>query len=779
MAVFLFPGQGSQRRGMGGSLFEKFRELTTQADKILGYSVEELCLTDPLQVLNETKYTQPALFVVNALSYLRRLKETGTVPNFVAGHSVGEFNALFAAGVFDFETGLRLVQKRAELMSSVTNGAMAAIRGASVTDVERILAENGLFGVDIAAENAPFQVVVAGLKTDLDAAKECFTTAGVEFIPLKVSGPFHSRYMSQVANEYREYLKGYSFCEPRIPVIANVRARPYRLEDCRDNLTQQFTQPVQWVATIRFLLHVGNQEFDEIGPGLVLTNLGKSIRTETGTGERNPSALTNRPSPLRRTAGGEVPVAAHRGTRAWETPPTATKTMTRITATSLGSREFRDDYNLKYAYVTGSMYRGIASEQLVIRAGQAGMLGFFGTGGLSLARIEAAIRTIQGALGDHQAYGMNLLHQPDAPELEDELVDLYLRYGVRCIEASAYINLSKALVRFRAKGLKLGTDGAIEIANRVLAKVSHPEVAKWFLSPAPPRMVSKLLAEQGITDLEAELLEQVPMADDVCVEADSGGHTDQGVMSVLLPTMLRLRDEMMDKHRYPRRVRIGAAGGIGTPEAAAAAFLCGADFILTGSINQCTVESGTSDAVKDLLQGAGIQDTDHVPAADMFEMGSKVQVLKKGLFFPARARKLYELYQRYVSLDELDEEIRRVLEEKYFRQSFQGVEEDLRVNGFLNGRERDDKRRRMARVFKWYLRQSTSWALSGEPGRKIDYQIHTGPAMGAFNQWVKGTPAENWRARHVDEIGLKIMNETAQYLSDRWSNRVGSGPAKE
>ncbi|MCP4387125.1 MAG: malonyl CoA-ACP transacylase, partial [Gammaproteobacteria bacterium] len=163
------------------------------------------------------------------------------------------------------------------------------------------------------------------------------------------------------------------------------------------------------------------------------------------------------------------------------------------------------------------------------------------------------------------------------------------------------------------------------------------------------------------------------MATALCVEADSGGHTDQGIMVVVLPAIIRLRDELVKQHGYARNVWVGAAGGIGTPEAAATAFMLGADFILTGSINQCTVESGTSDAVKDILQGLNVQDTDYAPAADMFELGAKVQVVRKGVFFPARANKLYDLYRYHNCLEELDQKTTRQIQEKHFRRSFEHI----------------------------------------------------------------------------------------------------------
>src|SRR4051812_36667715 len=128
--AYVFPGQGSQRKGMGENLFDEFPELTKKADKILGYSIKELCLNDSDSKLNQTQYTQPALYVVNALSYQKKIKDEGKQPDYLAGHSLGEYNALQAAGIFSFEDGLKLVKKRGELMSQAKNGGMAAILNA-------------------------------------------------------------------------------------------------------------------------------------------------------------------------------------------------------------------------------------------------------------------------------------------------------------------------------------------------------------------------------------------------------------------------------------------------------------------------------------------------------------------------------------------------------------------------------------------------------------------------------------------------------------------------
>jgi trans-AT polyketide synthase/acyltransferase/oxidoreductase domain-containing protein len=446
-----------------------------------------------------------------------------------------------------------------------------------------------------------------------------------------------------------------------------------------------------------------------------------------------------------------------------------------ITPESLGSPAFRRDYGVRYAYLGGAMYKGIASAQLVIALGKAGMLGYFGTGGLELAQIEAALHDIQAALPNGQPYGMNLLSNPERPELEERTVDLFLQRGVRNIEAAAYLGMTPALVSWRVKGLKRGMDGRVERPRRILAKVSRPEVATAFLEPPPAAILGGLVAAGKITAAEAELAGTLPMADDICVEADSGGHTDQGVAYTLMPLMLGLRDELTAKFGYGRLVRVGAAGGIGTPHAAAAAFVIGADFILTGSINQCTVEAGTSAAVKDLLQELDVHDTEYAPAGDMFELGARVQVAKRGLFFAARANRLYELYQRHRCLEEIDGPTRKQIEERYFKRTFEQVWEETRAHylemrpGKLAHIERNPKRK-MAAVFRWYFAHTTRLALSGSEDQKVDYQIHCGPALGAFNRWVKGTELQSWRRRHVADIGGKIMTGAAALLNARFDS---------
>jgi trans-AT polyketide synthase/acyltransferase/oxidoreductase domain-containing protein len=439
----------------------------------------------------------------------------------------------------------------------------------------------------------------------------------------------------------------------------------------------------------------------------------------------------------------------------------------------LGHSGFRAEYGVKFAYTAGAMYKAIASEALVVALAKAGLIGFFGTGGLTLERIEAAITSIKSQLTGNEPFGMNLLHTLGETDLEEQTVDLFLSHGVRFVEASAYTEVTPSVVRYRLCGLTRGPGETIITPHLVLAKVSRPEVARAFMSPAPEGMVKELVAQGLLTPQEAALGRHLPVAGDICVEADSGGHTDQGVAYALLPAMLHLRDQMMSRYPYQKRIRVGAAGGIGVPEAAAAAFIMGADFITTGSINQCTVEAGTSESVKDLLQDIDVQDTAYAPAGDMFETGAKVQVLKKGVFFPGRANKLYELYMRHNSLLEIDSQTRKQIEERYFKRSFEDVWFETR-NYYTRKNAAFEKvepspKQKMALIFKWYFIHTTRLAMRGVEEDKVNYQVHCGPALGAFNQWVKGTGLESWRNRYVSDIGERIMNGAAIVLRKRYA----------
>jgi trans-AT polyketide synthase/acyltransferase/oxidoreductase domain-containing protein len=265
---------------MGADLFDRFGDWTREADAILGYSIRELCLDDPRSELGQTAFTQPALFVVNAMTYRARAEDGGAAPAFVAGHSLGEFNALQAAGVFDFSAGLTLVRRRGQLMGEVRGGGMAAVIGLEPARIEAVLASSEAGRrLDVANFNSFDQTVIAGPKDDLAAVKADFEAAGIRaYIPLNVSAPFHSRYMRDVAAAYASVLEGVDFRAPSIPVIANFSARPYDAEAVRVTLGNQIAHSVRWLDSTLYMLDHGVIEFQEVGPGTVLAKLAAQIR---------------------------------------------------------------------------------------------------------------------------------------------------------------------------------------------------------------------------------------------------------------------------------------------------------------------------------------------------------------------------------------------------------------------------------------------------------------------------------------------------------------------
>lgn len=279
MITYLFPGQGAQKTGMGLDIFDRFPKHVKTADKILGYSIKDLCLNASEEKLSQTNYAQPALFVVNALNYIAEIERIGDEPDFLAGHSLGEYNALFAAKAFDFEIGLQLVKKRGELMAQAQNGGMAAVIGLSPERIELILKDNNINTIDIANFNTPEQLVISGKKESIENSKNIFEESGAKmYIVLKVGGAFHSRYMQEAADEFRNFLSGFTFSPLRIPVIANVSALPYKNGEILENLANQIRKPVKWMDSIIYLYNQENMIFKELGDSNILTNMLKKIR---------------------------------------------------------------------------------------------------------------------------------------------------------------------------------------------------------------------------------------------------------------------------------------------------------------------------------------------------------------------------------------------------------------------------------------------------------------------------------------------------------------------
>ncbi len=433
---------------------------------------------------------------------------------------------------------------------------------------------------------------------------------------------------------------------------------------------------------------------------------------------------------------------------------------------TLGSAAFRAEHRLKYAYVSGAMANGIGSAEIVEAMAGAGMLGIFGAAGLPLIRVEAAIDRLQNSLGAARSFGFNLIHSPNDPALEAAVVELYLRRGVRLVEASAYLDLTLPVVRFRVRGIYRDESGRVVAPNKVIAKVSRVEVASKFLAPPPERFLRELLALGEITAEQATMAAEIPMAGDLTAEADSGGHTDNQPAIILTPTMVALRDRLQKQYGFDQPPRIGAAGGISTPWSAAGAFAMGADYVVAGSASQSCVESGTSDTVRKMLAQAQQADIAMAPAADMFEMGVKVQVLKRGTMFAMRAAKLYEYYRAYDSIEAIPPAERLTLEKTYFKAPLDTIWDQTRT--YFRDRDPEqveragrDPKHLMALVFRWYLGKASHWANAGDPTRAVDYQVWCGPAMAAFNEWVRGTFLEQPEARRVALVARNILYQAS------------------
>jgi PfaD family protein len=271
------------------------------------------------------------------------------------------------------------------------------------------------------------------------------------------------------------------------------------------------------------------------------------------------------------------------------------------------------------------------------------------------------------------------------------------------------------------------------------------------------------------------------MAGDLTAEADSGGHTDFRPALSLWPAIVAAAAEATEKYGYAQPLRVGAAGGIGTPWALAAARLAGAAYFVTGSINQGCVESGLSAAGRELLAKAGQADVTPGPAADMFELGAKVQVLKFGTLYAMRAQKLADAYRQYASIDEIPAADREIFETQIFKQPLAEIWKQTR-DFFLDrdpaqvSKAEAEPKYKMALVFRWYLGQASRWARGGTEDRRTDWQIFCGPAQGAFNEWAKGSPFEKPENRKVVDLAMNLLYGAAVLLRRDLAVSIGALP---
>ena len=434
----------------------------------------------------------------------------------------------------------------------------------------------------------------------------------------------------------------------------------------------------------------------------------------------------------------------------------------------LGSDRFSRTHGCRFNYVVGEMARGIATPAMVIAAVNAGCVGFYGSAGLSPEEIETGLQTIKSNLSpEDTSWGANLIHTPQQPTYETRVVDLFLEQKVQRLSASAYMKLSPEIVRYCAAGLSRRANGEIDRQTHIFAKVSRAEVAEQFMHPAPEPVLQDLVARGQISAEQADLARLVPVADDITAEADSGGHTDNRSIGPLYASIRAARKRVCDAHNWPLdKIRIGLAGGIATPHSVAAAFNMGAAYVLTGSINQSALESGLSEPARQLLAMAGPADVAMAPAADMFEQGVEVQVLKRGTLFAMRGKKLYKLYregQSYETLSAQDQTwLEGVLGEPFDQAWAETREYIARVNPREAERADLDGNKRLALVARRYLFMGAQWAREGDLSRRSDYQIWCGPAQGAFNEWAAGSVLEPIENRSVRQIAWNLLEGATQ-----------------
>ena len=284
--AFIFPGQGSQYVGMGKDLYDNYKSAKSvfeTADSVLNKSISTICFEGAQEDLKQTVNTQPAIVTMSIAAMEALKSQIDIKPDFVAGHSLGEYCAMYTAGVMSLENTLKAIQKRADLMGAIKGGSMAAVLNASDEQLKAGLAEGSKVGyVDVANYNSPMQVVITGDENAVKAASDYMLANGVRrVVPLDVSGAFHSKFMENAGLEFASFVSNIELNDASIPVITNVDAEPTTNSgDFREKMPRQISSSVYWTQTIQKMISEGVEIFIEIGPGKVLAGLNKKIAPE-------------------------------------------------------------------------------------------------------------------------------------------------------------------------------------------------------------------------------------------------------------------------------------------------------------------------------------------------------------------------------------------------------------------------------------------------------------------------------------------------------------------
>ncbi|TDC20150.1 acyltransferase domain-containing protein [Streptomyces sp. 8K308] len=763
--VVVFSGQGGQTHGMGADLHRRFplaRAVFEEAADATGLDLARICFEDDPR-LHLTEYTQPCLLTVEIAFHRVLTVEFGFAPRRFGGHSLGEYTALVAAGALPFAEAVRLVRRRGALMQQAVpegRGAMAALVMDDILDSEApgIVADAG---VEVANYNSPIQIVVSGAADRVEGLRDRLGAAlpDLTFIPLRVSIPSHCSLMRPARDRFAEHLAAaarHLTPERAAAVASNVTGGLHEPHLLTTRLADQLAQPVRWLDNMRTLAAGGPARIVELGPRPALAKFFGliGVLATAVTNVTEVQATFGRPRPVPTTASTPIPATA----------PTVAPSAT--PGERLGSAAFRAAHGTRLAYAVGGTAEAAAGPALVSRAAGAGVLGYLDTARLDLGRATAEIERLGATLPAGAPWGVNVPHTPETPGRTEALLAATLRLGVPRIEVAGFTTPTRALVRQRLSGLHPGPDGRPRPARLLMARVGGVEAARAFLAPPPPGIVTWLRERGLITRAEAELAPGLPMADDLCAEDDRGGG-----LWALLPTLRRMRARAAGELPAAAGVRLGAAGGLGAPEAVAAAFALGADFVVTGSVNHCTAEADTSELVKDMLAAAGPGDFATAPDATLFEAGARQRVLRRGVFHPARAHRLHDLHLHHDDLSELAPADRERLERQLFRKDLDEVWHEVaadpdRWGSAVLARAEGSPRLRMALVFRWYLADSALRARRGDPAERLNFRVPCGPALGAFNETVRDTALADWRARHADGVARLLMDGAAGALRD-------------
>lgn len=723
MIAFLFPGQGAQFVGMGKELFNKFPEIVYKADEILNYSIKELCLKDEKNQLNQTEYTQVALYVVNCLYYLNEVQENKRKPDVIIGNSLGEYNALYAAGCISFEDGLRLVQERGRLMGQSKNGTMAAIIGLESEKIERILDYKKISGrVQISNYNTKMQNVIAGDQRTIDDILPFLLEKGAKkAVKLNVSGAFHSKYMEEAERKFEPYLRKVSFKAPSCVVFSNYTGDVYVKGDIFAPLLHQISNPVRLRKSILNAIKMGVTEYIELGPRRTMTKMFKEVENEYDMRKEN----------------------------------------------SLGNSQFKNEYEVDYSYIVSGLRKGITSVEMIKKLRENNILGFIGIDGLKEDEIIEIIEEAKQKI-PNKYIGVHITNDLYNVERTNKIIDYLIAQHISNVEISGFSKPNAALIKYRLKGISIGNDNTLTSINKILVHVNSVKNAEEFMVPIPTEILNELVLEGEISEKIASKIKNIPLCDDICIDNDKNG----------FEMLNYLKEENNSKNNdFLKKVRIGIGGRIGCPLAVAISFFSGADFILTTSINQCTIEARTSNYVKELLQNTTENDFSNAPIDELFEFGTRFSVLKKGSLYHIRALKLYEIYCQYSSFEEIPDEVKRTIFVKYFKTTYEEVF-DMSTKELSDEEKQkieEQPKEKMVLMFKKMLEKCYNDACIGNIENQANYLVLASSDMSDLNYFLKETEYAFWNKRSAVTIAKMLMDEGERMLQEKAEKIIKKG----